>query len=312
MTMTTTRTIVVLLLLAGASRAVAAQDAEPRTVEKRVIVSADSARGHPTHAPRGPVTYLGVAVAPADPTLAVQLQLPEGRGLVVKVVEPDSPAAKAGLQQHDVLTKLEDQILIDPRQLAVLVRGHKEGEKITLTYMRAGAEARATATLATHVPGPEPAFQWLGRPPGDVFFHAEKFGSAAEAELIRPGSQAEPFQLRVGPGSVPHREWIDQPADRVMIFRPQAGVVYSDESGTLEMQLDEEGQVLTAKDANGKVVFSGPITTPEQRAALPEDLRKRLEKFESLDVVELPGPMAGAVRVRPGERLEVEHAGPIL
>ncbi len=49
---------------------------------------------------------LGVALAPPTPALADQLDLPEGQGLVINDVRPDSPAQKAGLKKNDVLLEL--------------------------------------------------------------------------------------------------------------------------------------------------------------------------------------------------------------
>jgi hypothetical protein len=54
----------------------------------------------------GPHARLGVMVDPASETLADQLGLKKGQGLVVRDVMPDSPASKAGLKAHDVLVEL--------------------------------------------------------------------------------------------------------------------------------------------------------------------------------------------------------------
>ncbi|WP_035616320.1 PDZ domain-containing protein [Haloferula sp. BvORR071] len=95
----------------------------------------------------GPVTYLGVSAIPVPHELAVHLPIAEDTGLGVEVIAPDSPAEKSGLQKSDVLMKLDDQILIHPRQLSVLVANHKEGESIKLTYLRKGEVKEATVTL---------------------------------------------------------------------------------------------------------------------------------------------------------------------
>jgi len=101
---------------------------------------------HPGMDPtRGPVTFLGLHVTPVDPTVTAQLGLPEGMGLAVRFVVPDSPADKAGLRRHDILRKLEDQLLIHPMQLQVLVRNYEAGEKVSLTLLRAGREETMTA-----------------------------------------------------------------------------------------------------------------------------------------------------------------------
>lgn len=50
---------------------------------------------------------LGAIVQTPEPLVANQLRLPENEGLVVTEVMPNSPAAKAGLQKHDILLELD-------------------------------------------------------------------------------------------------------------------------------------------------------------------------------------------------------------
>jgi len=95
----------------------------------------------------GPVTYLGVGTVEVPECVAAQLPLEKDTGLQVAVVLPDSPAAKAGLQDGDVLHKFEDQILISPRQLAVLIANRNEGDAVKLTLLRKAEQMELTATL---------------------------------------------------------------------------------------------------------------------------------------------------------------------
>ncbi len=81
-------------------------------------------------------TYLGVGVAPTDPALREQLSLPEGVGLLVGQLDAEGPAKAAGVERLDVLHKFNDQFLINPEQLKVLVRISKPGEEVKLTVIR--------------------------------------------------------------------------------------------------------------------------------------------------------------------------------
>jgi hypothetical protein len=92
-------------------------------------------------------TWLGVATAPVPSVLRDHLELAEGFGVQVDYVAEGSPAAKADLRPHDILTKLDDQLLTTPEHLATLVRSKKQGDKITLTLIRKGAEETVDATL---------------------------------------------------------------------------------------------------------------------------------------------------------------------
>jgi hypothetical protein len=91
--------------------------------------------------------YLGIATTPAPPVLRKHLKLPDGVGLVVDFVEPGSPAAEAGVQRDDCATKLNDQLLVNSDQLAVLVRTFDPGTEVTLTVYRSGKPRALPVTL---------------------------------------------------------------------------------------------------------------------------------------------------------------------
>jgi membrane-associated protease RseP (regulator of RpoE activity) len=94
------------------------------------------------------VTWLGVTTEASSDELRAQLSLGPGVGLTVFGVAPEGPAAQAGLKEHDVLVRFDDQILMDPDQLKNLVRAKKSGERAKLTFLRKGREESAEATLS--------------------------------------------------------------------------------------------------------------------------------------------------------------------
>jgi len=93
------------------------------------------------------VAWLGLGVEEASEALAAQLDLKDGEGLVVTFVASESPAAKAGFQKNDVLTRLDDQLLVNASQFRKLIRRHKEGDSIKLTIFRNGKKEEIAATL---------------------------------------------------------------------------------------------------------------------------------------------------------------------
>ena len=107
-------------------------------------------RGGPDHPQRGPqpemkpTAYIGVMTRGVPPEVRAQTGLAEGFGLLVEEVMPDSPAQKAGLQQHDVLILLGDQKLINQEQLSTLVRAEKKDTDLAFTIKRSGAEQKVT------------------------------------------------------------------------------------------------------------------------------------------------------------------------
>ena len=93
------------------------------------------------------------------------------------------------------------------------------------------------------------------------------------------------------PGFVPRGNHIfierkHGPGFRAMIANPaNSNLVFSDEKGSLELTLKDGQKSLVAKNPKGEQLFSGPVTTPEQRAAMPAEVRERLEDLEGMQDV---------------------------
>jgi serine protease Do len=79
-----------------------------------------SQRGENSRAPQrgGATEKLGMSVGPLTSELAQQLGAANERGVVVMQVEPASAAAEAGLQQGDIITRVGDQRVRSPQDLA--------------------------------------------------------------------------------------------------------------------------------------------------------------------------------------------------
>jgi len=128
-------------------------------------------------------TWLGVGLAEPDEALISQLGLKDGAGLLVTYVAKESPAETAGLQKNDVLLEMEGQILIVPGQLQKLVQGRKEGDKVTLKFLRGGKNDSVDATLGktkTRVMSADGdnAFVWRTTPGAFAFAHAPEAAHA--------------------------------------------------------------------------------------------------------------------------------------
>jgi hypothetical protein len=102
--------------------------------------------------PTGKQPYLGVVIEPVPAALAAHLPnvLTLDEGLLVADVADDSPAAKAGLRQHDILLTYNDQKLLSGEQLTKLVRGDGVGTEVTLGIIRAGKSEKVKVTVGEH------------------------------------------------------------------------------------------------------------------------------------------------------------------
>jgi putative serine protease PepD len=93
--------------------------------------------------------FLGVSTASVDATTQQQFGLNVNQGAIVGAVTPGSPADSAGVQQGDVITKIDGTTVTTADQLSTIVHGHKAGDKVKLTISRGGDTTTVTVTLGT-------------------------------------------------------------------------------------------------------------------------------------------------------------------
>lgn len=254
------------------------------------------------------------------PELGAQLGLPEDFGLLVQEVLPDSPAAKAGLQKYDILKLFNDQQLVDPDQLAALVRAAGKDASASLTVIRKGKEEKVSVTIAERM---MPAHRRMDR----HFHHGPMHNRRGEADDVdRLHDRVRKFHERARerierqmrrqqengrddsahipsadilrearPGGGGQISIID--GDRVTtIDGSRARLVLKDQDGEIEVSTENGKRTLTAKNPKGEVVFSGPVNTEEERKAVPEQFRKKLERIQVRDQ---NGASAGGIAESP-------------
>ena len=81
--------------------------------------------------------WIGIDGTPVDDALRSQLEIPQGQGLLINQVVDDSPAAKAGLKQHDILISCHDASIAQIGDLAKILDEKKE-TLLPLKLVRAG------------------------------------------------------------------------------------------------------------------------------------------------------------------------------
>jgi len=64
----------------------------------------------------------------------------------------------------------------------------------------------------------------------------------------------------------------------------KAQIVFSDDKGELRVEKVEGKKVLTAKDPQGLLLFSGPVETKEELDKVPAEVRQRYEKLQHNDL----------------------------
>jgi serine protease Do len=96
-----------------------------------------------------PTSYLGIGVADIDAERAKALNLKEERGAEITHVYEDSPAAKAGIKERDVVLELGGQAVEGMEHLKRLVLETPVGRQVKIVVWRSGAAQTLTATIGS-------------------------------------------------------------------------------------------------------------------------------------------------------------------
>lgn len=98
--------------------------------------------------------YLGVRYISLNDDYANQFNLNVTRGAYIPpsssaqpTILPGSPAEKAGVQEKDVITKVDDTKIDENNSLTSVLSRHSVGDTVTLTIIRGGKQTSIKATL---------------------------------------------------------------------------------------------------------------------------------------------------------------------
>jgi serine protease Do len=108
------------------------------------------------------------------------------RGVVVAAVEPDSPAADAGLARGDAVTRVDGHDVTSREEFEQRIQDHREGDRLTLTRRRSNTEedeVRLTVAAFPAARADKLAWDQLGLEVGED-------GDGLAVRRVRGGSQA--------------------------------------------------------------------------------------------------------------------------
>jgi len=91
--------------------------------------------------------WLGVQIQEVTPDLAQSFGLPKAQGALVASVEKDGPAAKAGIQQGDVIVKFNNHDVRDEHELPALVAQTGIGGSVEVELIRDGKHKTLGVTI---------------------------------------------------------------------------------------------------------------------------------------------------------------------
>jgi S1-C subfamily serine protease len=180
-------------------------------------------------------SWLGVETQEVTAEKAKELKLPAERGVVVADVTKDSPAAKAGLKEKDVITEVNAQRVEGAAQFRRMIHEIPAGRTAQLTVWRDGRAQSLSATLGK---AEERHDKWMGATPGA-------------------------FAFRMPEVQIPEMPSIDlgEGMGMVMAGRPRLGIDAEDIGGQL-------GSFFGAPDGEGILVRSVNGGSPAEKAGM--------------------------------------------
>ena len=91
--------------------------------------------------------YLGVGLQPVDEDIASSLGLPKDRGEIVRTVQPGDPAARAGIQQGDVIISVNGKPVNPDETVSYLVANLPVGTRVPIEVVRNGKHLTLPVTI---------------------------------------------------------------------------------------------------------------------------------------------------------------------
>jgi len=101
--------------------------------------------------------WMGVAIQDVETDLAKALGLPEAKGALVAEVVKGSPAAKAGLEERDVVVSFGGKKIEDANSLSNAVSLAPVGKEVEVEFYRSGKKRSVTVKIGERTPAVEVA-----------------------------------------------------------------------------------------------------------------------------------------------------------
>jgi membrane-associated protease RseP (regulator of RpoE activity) len=286
----------------------------PRWIPIVIALALPAAGLASDEAPDAKPGYLGIRMQEIEGGLAEALGMKEGAGVLVGQVIEGSPASTAGLEQGDIIVKVDGSPVGTPGELRALVQDKGTGDPVSIDVMRDGKSKTIRVTLGEAEEDEAFAPRAFG-PMGE--HHDEEFGegfSWTEGKHGYLGVKTQPlskelaqfFGVQGGEGALVSEVVPDTPASKLGL---RAGDVITKVNG---VSVDGPGELTDAvrridqakevdiewvrekRVRSGKAaieVREGSMFGPEMRRRWAREMRGLPRRFEQLVT---PAPKADA------------------
>jgi serine protease Do len=212
--------------------------------------------------------------------LGIQIEDHADRGAIVRSVEPNSPAAKAGLKEGDIVIEFNRQEIIGVQQLTRIVRETPVGRTVEVKVRRENRDQAFQVTMEA-----APGFNfpgWTDRSGfSDRILRIPRIDSAPRID-VNPG-----FQIYVDGFSSQHGLRVEQLTDQLRDFFgvfTNAGVLVSSvgQGSAAEKAGLKAGDVITSVD--GRTVRTPSEFNREMRAGSSKIALKVVREKKEIDI----------------------------
>ncbi|GAC1635720.1 MAG: hypothetical protein NVS9B14_13320 [Candidatus Acidiferrum sp.] len=181
-----------------------------------------------------PGSWLGVETQEVTADKAKELKLSGERGALIGKVLPDSPAAKAGLKENDVVTEINGQRVEGTAQFRRMIREIPGGRSVQLGVWRDGKQQTISATL----------------------------GKSEERRSAMMKAMPQTFNFRIpAMPEIPEVRNFDWNGGMLLAGKPRLGIDAEDLSGQL-------GTYFGAPDGEGILVRNVNADTPAEKGGV--------------------------------------------
>lgn len=262
--------------------------------------SVELQKGDLRNKPKGKkVAVLGVGGSPVCDSLAKHLGLKKGHGLTLFHISPDSAAEKVGLQIHDVITELNGRPIGCHQSLKNAVLSCNPGDQVTVSYIHQTERKEVKAELGARImmfgnsiepeADQQPFHGGLGHfPQVDrklIELRMQKHMEQMKQKLEGHAGMELDLKGLLQDADLRGRQGIhdimpqlkDLPEGENMSFNVTSSITHRDGQGSVTMKTMNGLKEIAVKDAQGEIVYEGPYQTPQDKAALPDNIRQRLD-----------------------------------
>ena len=242
-----------------------------------------------------PKVWLGVAGQPVNKALAAQLGVEHG--VTVELVASNGSAAKAGIKKYDIITRIGDTPIKGMGDMRSVIRSAEVGVELEVELYSAGKKELKKVTLGERpshlsqhntVREIKPKVAQGNQQLPQAFHYLPDVDRARIEQMMQ--NQAKQLKQHFAQMDIQMTD-IQRMQEKMQgmqldldDIRMKGHSNYSgtftmiDEQGSIQLKVtDDSGKHVEVKDKAGKIIFAGPYETDEDKAAVPADVRARID-----------------------------------